>query len=188
LYEFGNVLPRKSLPNPLPIFIYSNELKDDLIALCKENEGRISYREIIEILYQSHKQDFQNYYLLNWSNTQNGIVFNDFDFVSKFEYELKGWEIQNHFELYKKDKGKQLKHYPPISTIFELEDRVLKYLIQNKYHRVDYFSDFKKEDYDNRDMTFLSFCKYRKEFMTMSINQIETPLEVKNLTNWFLME
>src|SRR5699024_9929338 len=32
----------------------------------------------------------------------------------------------------------------------------------NKYHRVDYFSDFKKEDYERMDMTFLSFSKYRK--------------------------
>lgn len=164
LYEFSKVLPRKSLPNPLPIFIYNDEFKKQVIAMYKE--GRKGFRDIVETLYQSHKEDFQNYYLLNWSNTQKGIVFNDFDFVAKFEYEIngaEGWKIDNFFELYSKDgKKKVLKFYYEIKNIFELEDRVLKYLIQNKYYRVDYFSDFKKEDYDNRDMTFLSFCKYRK--------------------------
>lgn len=160
LYEFSNVLPRKTLPNPLPIFIYSDEFKEKVIALYKER--RMSFRDLVETLYHTYKDDFQNYYLLQWANTQNGIFFNDYDFVAKFEYELKppsGLEILNYFNLY---EDKKPKHYAPIKTIFQLEDRVLKYLIQNKYHRVDYFADFKKEDYDNRDMSFLSFCKYRK--------------------------
>ncbi|MCM4154761.1 hypothetical protein [Gramella sp. AN32] len=160
LYEFGNILPRKTLPNPLPIFVYENEFKKRVIALYKV--GRLGFRDLVDSLYQSHKEDFKNYYLLNWSNTQNGIVFNDFDFVARFEYSLGdvgGLKIENYFNLY--ESGKE-KHYKSVKNIFQLEDRVLKYLIQNKYHRVDYFSDFKKEDYENRDFTFLSFCKYRK--------------------------
>lgn len=165
LYEFSNILPRKTLPSPLPIFIYNDEFKDKVIALYKEK--RLGFKDIVETLYQSHKDDFQNYYLLNWANTQNGIVFNDYDFVSKFQYlldESHGWKVQNLFGIYQKSDTKKalLKYYSPIKTIFELEDRVLKYLIQNKYHRVDYFSDLKKEEYDNKDLTFLSFCKYRK--------------------------
>ncbi len=167
LYEFSKVLPRKALPNPLPIFIYNDEFKQKVIALYKD--GKRNFREIIEVLYQSHKDDFQNYYLLNWSNTRDGIIFNDFDFVAKFEYELKDsdtndLDIQNLFHIHnkKEDKKQGEKIYSGIKNIFELEDRVLKYLIQNKYHRVDYFSDFKKEDYDNKDLTFLSYTKYRK--------------------------
>ena len=161
LYEFSNILPRKNLPNPLPIFIYNNEFKEKVIAVYKER--RISFTEIIKELYNVYKDDFRNYYLLNWSNTQNGIVFNDFDFVSQFLFEVgdsnKGLQMENYFNLY---EDKKPKHYPPISNIFQLEEKVLKYLIQNKYHRVDYFSDFKKEDYESHDFTFLSFCKYRK--------------------------
>ncbi|MGI9527809.1 MAG: hypothetical protein ACR2MS_11940 [Weeksellaceae bacterium] len=165
LYDFSKVLSGKILPNPLPIFIYNDEFKQKVIALYKE--GKRKFREIIETLYQNHKEDFQNYYLLNWSNTKNGIVFKDFDFVSKFIFEpngTEGLEISNLFHLHynKNENKKGDKHYPTIHNIFELEDRVLKYLIQNKYHRVDYFSDFKKEDYDNRNLTFLSYTKYRK--------------------------
>lgn len=160
LYEFGKVLPRKTLPNPLPIFIYGDEFKEKVIAVYKE--GRLGFRDLVETLYNSYKDDFQNYYLLHWSNTQKGIVFNDYDFVAKFEYEVGsvgGLAIINYFNLY---EDKKLKHYTSIKTIFQLEARVLKYFIQNKYHRVDYFADLKKEDYENRDMTFLSYCKYRK--------------------------
>lgn len=161
LYEFSNVLPRKNLPNPLPIFIYNEEFKEKVIAVYSEK--RISFTEIVKELYNVYKDDFRNYYLLNWSNTQNGIVFNDFDFVSQFQFGVgdahTGLQIENHFNLYEDGKPK---HYPPMKNIFQLEEKVLKYLVQNKYHRVDYFSDFKKEDYESHDFTFLSFCKYRK--------------------------
>lgn len=155
LYEFSKVLPRKTLPNPLPIFIYNDEFKQKVISLYKEK--KIGFRELIGDLYNYHNKDFQNYYLLNWSNTKDGVVFNDFDFVPKFQYEL-DLEIQNLFELKEESK----KHYPKIKTIFQLEDIVFKNLIENKYHKVDYFSDLKKDDYERRDLTFLSFCKYRK--------------------------
>ncbi|GGW36669.1 hypothetical protein [Arenibacter certesii] len=161
LYEFSNVLPRKNLPNPLPIFIFNEEFKKKVIAAYSEK--RISFTEIVKELYNVYKDDFRNYYLLNWSNTQNGIVFNDFDFVSQFQFEVGGtnkWlHIENLFNLYEDGKPK---HYPIITDIFHLEEKVLKYLVRNKYHKVDYFSDFKKEDYASRDFTFLSFCKYRK--------------------------
>src|SRR5699024_9954794 len=164
---FEKVLVNKTLPNPLPIFIYKNEaFQEKVIALYKD--GKRLFRDIVNELYQMYEEDFQNYYLLNRANTKDGIIFNDFDFVTKFEYKLNGSEglkIENLFGLYEKSEGKRiqtLKHYEPIINVFQMEDRVLKFLIQNKYHRVDYFSDFKKEDYERMDMTFLSFSKYRK--------------------------
>lgn len=202
LFELSKVLPRKSLPNPLPIFIYGDEFKQLVVSLYAD--GKKAFQEVVNDLYDNHAEDFQNYYLLNWSNTQNGIVFNDFDYVSRFIYRLGGQDglkVENHFKLYEK-KGQQ-KVYPQIKTIFELEAYVLKYLIQNKYHNVDYFSDFKKEDYESREMTFLSFSKYRKavydyvykskqyaiggkEFDEMIFNGIQD--DVKNAKDWDIKE
>lgn len=163
LYELSKVMPRKTLPNPLPIFIYNDEFKKRVFAFYKEE--RLNFRDLAKTFYQDYSEDFQNYYLLQWANTQNGIVFNDFDFVAKFNYYLtddkNGLNISNYFEI-KEKGGKDFMRYPFLKTVFDLEDKVLKYLIQNKYHRVDYFSDFKKEDYENRDLTFLSYSKYRK--------------------------
>lgn len=165
LYEFSKVFGNKTLPNPLPIFIYRNEpFEERVFALYKE--GKRNFREVIISLYSDFKDDFQNYYLLNWSNTKDGVVFNDYDFVSKFRYELNnegGIPVENLFEIKAKEEGKSaLKHYGKIENVFDLEDRVLKYLIQNKYHRVNYFSDFKPEEYEKLPLTFLSFNKYRK--------------------------
>ncbi len=166
LYEFSIVFGNKTLPNPLPIFIYHNELFEERVfALYKE--GKRNFRDIITSLNDDFKDDFQNYYLLNWSNTKDGVVFNDYDFVSRFRYKLNddvGVQIENLFELKAKEgEGKAgFKDYRKIEDIFELEDRVLKYLIQNKYHRVNYFSDFKTEEYEKLPLTFLSFNKYRK--------------------------
>ena len=164
LYEFSKVFGNKTLPNPLPIFIYRNELFEERVfALYRE--GKRNFRDVIISLYSDFKDDFQNYYLLNWSNTKDGVVFNDYDFVSKFRYELNnegGIPVENLFEIKAKEGKAALKHYGKIEHVFDLEDRVLKYLIQNKYHRVNYFSDFKTEEYEKLPLTFLSFNKYRK--------------------------
>lgn len=160
LKEFKTILlsDNQILPKPLPIFIYADEnFNTDFFKLCTEDEERLTYREIIENLYKKHKSVFQNYYLMYWYKAKD-VEINDFDFVPKFQYEL-DLEIQNLFEL-KEEKRK--KHYPKIKTIFQLEDIVFKNLIENKYHKVDYFSDLKKDDYERRNLTFLSFCKYRK--------------------------
>ncbi|WP_018676649.1 hypothetical protein [Riemerella columbina] len=183
LYELSKVMPRKTLPNPLPIFIYNDEFKKRVFAFYKEE--RLNFRDLAKTFYQDYSEDFQNYYLLQWANTQNGIVFNDFDFVAKFNYYLtddkNGLNISNYFEI-KEKGGKDFMRYPFLKTVFDLEDKVLKYLIQNKYHRVDYFSDFKKEDYENRDLTFLSYSKYRKAVYDFVYKSDRKTIGVKEFT------
>jgi len=162
LYELNLVFDNKTLPNPLPVFVYQNELFDEkVIGLYKK--GRRSFRDIVKSLYQSHKDNFQNYYLLNWKKIK-AVEINDFDFVPKFEYELKIGEnisISNLFGIRSKEK-KGLKHYGELTNVFELEDRVFKSLIQNKDYQVNYFSDLKPDKYERMPLTFLSFSKYRK--------------------------
>lgn len=161
LYDFIRLLPNKTLPSPLPIFIYKEELQQKVIGMFKEQGNKVRYKEIIETLAIDYKEDIGNYYLLFWNNTKDGIVFKDFDFVSKFEYEVRNVAITNYFGL-KKVGGKEDKNYPLIKNIFDFENIVFKPLIQNKYHRLDYFGDLKKDDYEKLDQTFISYCKYRK--------------------------
>jgi len=162
LYELQNVFPNKTLPNPLPVFIYKEELQQKVIGIFKESEFKFGYKEIIQKLVESYDDDISNYYLLFWQNTKDGLVFKDFDFVTKFEYKIsEPIAILNLFEI--KEKGeKEPKHYAPIQTIFEFEQQIFNPLIQNKYHRVDYFGDLNKEAYEKLDLTFISYCKYRK--------------------------
>ncbi|MFT4202408.1 MAG: hypothetical protein QM610_00705 [Chitinophagaceae bacterium] len=162
LNDLKNLLPNKTLPNPLPIFIYKEELQRKVIGIFRENGFKIGYKEMIQKLAEDNADDVANYYLLFWQNTKDGILFRDFDFVSKFEYAIKPeLAIQNLFDIKEKD-SKENKHYPLIKNIFDFEQQVFKPLVQNKYLRLDYFGELNKEDYAKLDMTFSSYCKYRK--------------------------
>lgn len=160
LNDFQNLLPNKILPNPLPIFVYKEELQHEMINLFQEDGFKLAYKEIVEKLLNVYQKDLDNYYLLYWLNTKDGVVFKDFDFVSKFEYTLE-LQIQNLFEIKEKDK-KELKYYSKIHNVFEFEQTVFRQLLQNKYLRLDYFSDLNKDDYEKKDLTFISYSKFRK--------------------------
>lgn len=161
LNDLKNMFPNKTLPNPLPIFIYKDELQNKVIGLFRESDFKLGFKEILEKLITDNEVDLSNYYLLFWQNTMDGIVFKDFDYVSKFEYKIRNLTIHNLFEI-KEIGGKADKHYPLIKNIFDLELQVLKPFIQNRYHRLDFFGDLNKEDYAKLDLTFSSFSKYRK--------------------------
>ncbi|WP_442795943.1 hypothetical protein [Pelobium manganitolerans] len=163
LNDLKNIFPNKTLPNPLPIFIYKDEmLQDKVIGIFRQSGFKYGYKEIIQKLVEDNEDDISNYYLLFWQNTIDGIVFRDFDFVSRFEYKFKEpFIIQNLFDI-KEKGGKGNKHYPIIRNIFDFEQQVLKQLIQSKYLRVDYFGDLNKDDYAKMDKTFSSYAKYRK--------------------------
>ncbi|MEZ4912097.1 MAG: hypothetical protein R2774_14695 [Saprospiraceae bacterium] len=164
LYDFDDILRRGTLPKPLPLFIYKEELQLEMITLFKESGYKMGFVEMVENLWDTYKDDFKNYYFLYWQNTKDGIVFSDFDFVSQFEYQYKS-EIYNLFNIKEKgskEKESRLLQYPKISTIFEFEKSVFKSLLQSKYLRLDYFSELKSDDYESLNNTFQAYAKYRK--------------------------
>jgi CRISPR-associated protein Csh1 len=160
LQQFKDVLSAKPkiIPNPFPLFIYKEELQNALISLFNSNRS-LSYTEMVNALWDNHKNDFNNYYLINYYIAKD-IVFQDFDFVSKFDYEF-DVQIENLFEIQEKG-GKSLFYYPKIKNVFELEQIVFKQLIQSKYLKLDYFGELKKDDYEGLGNTFQSLSKYRK--------------------------
>lgn len=161
LYEFSNLLSNKVLPNPLPLFVYEEELEKKMLGLFRDGDFNLKYSELINTLVNEHKEDLSNYYLLFWQKTKDGVVFRDFDFVARFEYKLKeSVHIENFFNLKSKDKG--FKIYPKIESVFDIERYVLKPLIHNKYLKLSYFSDLSKEGYEEMDSTYQSYAKYRK--------------------------
>lgn len=173
LYDFEQILPRKTLPNPLPIFIYQDEFikdekKETYVSLFRKSGFKKGYREMLDELWQNNADNFENYYLLNWQNSKDGLVFQDFDFVSKFEYQLEA-QIYNLFEIQEKG-GKSLVHYPKINNVFEFEQFVFVRLIGTRFNKIEYFKDLDSEDYKDRkktpnlywDGTFQAYSKYRK--------------------------
>lgn len=148
------------LPNPLPLFVYKDELKS-FFSILKENNYKLGYKEVLANMITLHNDEIHNYYLLNWQKGMSNVLIIDFDFVSKFEFYLpKNCKIINLFELKVKDENR-LKTYT-LNNIFDLESYVFKPLLQNKYHKLDYFGDLKKDDYTTLDQSFSAFSKYRK--------------------------
>ena len=162
LNDLNRMFPNNTLPTPLPIFIYKAEIQDKIVGIFRESQFKFGYKEILEKLFKDHIKELENYYLLFWLNSQKGPVFYDFDFVSKFEYELPNpIAIHNLFDF--KEKGEKVcKTYPIITNIFALEEFVFRPLIQSKFLRIDYFGDLKKKEYEKLELTFISYCKYRK--------------------------
>ncbi|HMP30846.1 MAG TPA: hypothetical protein PKD85_14665, partial [Saprospiraceae bacterium] len=169
LKTFKDVLSVKPkvIPNPLPIFIYQDELQHKVIALFNDKEKKCGYKEMIETVWDNYKNDLSNYFLIDWYVGRD-IVFQDFDFVPKFEYEFDA-VISNHFGLKDYDT-KQDKFYPKISNIFQVEENVFSRLIGSRFNKIDYFKDLDSEDYKDRsktpnvhlDNTFQAYAKYRK--------------------------
>lgn len=163
LMEFNQILGRKILPNPLPIFVFKEELQRETIGLFKESGFRVGYKEIIEKLINipDYAEDIGNYYLLNWANSTDGIIFRDFDFVSKFEYNYKT-KIEDLFEI---------KYAPQLETIFDFQNELLPVIFNNNFivkakdGRImqKYFDDIDAQ-YCESALNQILILKYRKAF------------------------
>lgn len=172
LFDFGAIIGRRVLPNPLPIFIYPDEQKLSLPILRsnaqEEPEKRMGYQEIIKKVIESKKQNkaddaVGNYYLLFFSLGE----VKDFDFVSRFDYELRNtegekWKIEplfsDHFQM-------------ELSTVFDFQNRVLPTMLNNALvvntkaggQQYKYFDDI-DSNYCKTADTYLLVMKYRKAF------------------------
>lgn len=162
--NFKKIMSKNILPNPLPIFIHKEELKNESIKIFKreaENGNPIGYREIIDELFRSHQQDFGNYYLLYYDRGE----IKDFDIVSKFEYYLKdehskSWHINDYFE------GGNAQ---TIHNIFHFQQAVLQPIFNNglitktkkETYQYKYFDDIQSE-FCKSDTTYIQILKYRK--------------------------
>lgn len=166
LYNFKEYGRMGILPNPLPIFIDNNELREggiqnEIIKLYNI-ENKNSYRDVIASIFDKEKITLQKYYLLN----RQGDRIVDFDFVPMFKYNM-DTKIYNVTEL--KDSSKKT-----LSNVFELEKEFNNLFV--KYNNTglgvgfligNYFGD-KIENQNSfkghtaTKETISSFYKYRK--------------------------
>lgn len=184
LYDFSDLSRRKLFPNPLPLFIMADEreqafkiFKDDAVS---GGEQRKAYLEIIRELWRDMRKakpdhELGNYYLL----FMVGGEIRDFDFVSRFEFELKdkkgqSWEILNLFKIKEKESKSEVR-YPPLSNVSDLQTHVFWKVLANKYRKWDgYFNDIEGKNFENLHNTLLAFRKYRKpiyDFIYKSMRQ-----------------
>lgn len=168
LVQFEDLLKNKKLPNIIPIFIDKEELNSEFIKIFKkESEKDIknipSFRSIIRQLFEQHKDDISNYYLMNWTN-RNGILINDIDYVPKFRYRLDGFIINNVTQL------PNIQSRDGINNIFDFEISVVQKIFSNalvvktKNNTVlfKYFDDIDPKY--TTQINYQNILKYRKSF------------------------
>ena len=86
-------MKNKKLPNIVPIFIDKEELNGEFVRIFSKDTKQ-SFREVIRQLFELHKENISNYYLINWAN-RGGIIINDVDYVSSFKYQLNDIMVKN---------------------------------------------------------------------------------------------
>lgn len=170
LYDFSDLSRRKLFPNPLPLFIMADEraeafkiFKEDAVSASEKRKG---YLEIIEELWKKKPGELGNYYLLFMGSESQKTVIKDFDFVSRFDFNLASdgspWEVRDLFGTNE-----------PMSliTVVDLMNRALPPMFNNALvvRRKD--KDWSYRWFDDIDPTyckthnaFLLAMKYRKAF------------------------
>lgn len=127
--KFKDLFTRKPaiLPNPLPLVVDKNEFKTntEIVQIFNENGGKLSYSQIIKKIFEKDENRvLANYYLLNMIQTKDGIVLNDYDFVSLFRYKLDNCIIENLFRV-NETKNTQ------IHNVFGFENIVIQVVFNN---------------------------------------------------------
>lgn len=160
----------KIIPNPMPIFIYENELTEKVIKFYK-NDSRISHKEITEELLKT-KENLQNYYLIYFDTKLNGSCIIDLDFVPVFKYKTDDMpEIKAIFNIESKENGPLFYDYK-IKNVFEFQEKVVnkifnkQLIIENKNGQsLRYFGDIEvKPEFGATETIVNLLYKYRKSF------------------------
>jgi CRISPR-associated protein Csh1 len=170
LFEFESIIGRRILPNPLPIFVYGDELKasiDLFKADALDGGNRKGHKDIIDsLLKKLSKETIGNYYLLYYERGE----IKDFDFVSQFQYRLIDKNEKNFKVLDVFNEGKSYQ----INDVFEFQSRILPILFNNSLVVktkgegpliLKYFDDLEQKYCDDNNTTIYNLVMtYRGAF------------------------
>lgn len=171
--NFEKMLKRNIFPNPLPIVIDNREINNSVVKIFNNNEEVTSYRDLIRTMYENHNVKYiSDYYLLFYTKTMSGLVFNDFDFVPLFRY-----YYNPIFKIYNitlsgrvKDKVLEKDDDIQIKTVFDFERYITKEIFNNSFVKikdnkyiVNYFGDI-DANVSGGNIMYQLIMKYRKAF------------------------
>lgn len=166
LNTFAKMWARKCFPNPLPIVVDKREINEKIVKIYNEEGEALNYKEILKRLFEkTNAKELSDYYLLNYQNTEDGMVLNDFDFVPLFRYKFDSViNIENITEDgIRKDGEFVPTHYEKINNIFDFERIVVGTLFKNWLNGSTYFGK-KPKSYKESDFLWQFILRYRKAF------------------------
>ncbi len=174
LNTFEKMWKRKCFPNPLPIVVDKRETNKEIVKIFNEETDPLSYRELIKRLFENTKEkELSDYYLLNYKNTKDGMVLNDFDFVPLFRYRFgTSLTIENVTNAgYTKDGIFEPEHYEKIENVFDFERIIVKEIFNNSLVKIkdnkysaNYFGDIDPIYVSGGDIMYQLILKYREAF------------------------
>ena len=174
LYTFEKMWKRKCFPNPLPIVVDKREINNEIVRIFNSKSDPIPYRELLKQLFEKTKaSNLSDYYLLNYRNTKDGMVLNDFDFVPLFRYKFESTIIvKNVTEAgYKKDEAFKKDIDERIDNVFDFERIIIQAIFNNALVKIkedsyttNYFGDIKPEFVSGGDIMWQLIMKYRKAY------------------------
>lgn len=169
LNDFKEIVGRspRILPQPLPIFIFKDELTKAVSLFREEasSDSKKTYAQIFQELHNNRNVELANFYLLFYNRGE----IKDFDFVSKFEYELKDqngntWQVDDLFKY----TGS---HSFSIDTVFEVMPKLMidmfnnALIVKTKTGELQFkWFDEIEAKYCKSDKTYLLVLKYRLAF------------------------
>lgn len=171
---FEKMWKRKCFPNPLPIVVDRREINNEIVRIFNSESEPIPYRELLKQLFEKTKAShLSDYYLLNYRNTKDGMVLNDFDFVPLFRYKFDSTiVVKNVTEAgYKKDDTFEKAPDERIDNVFDFERIVVREIFNNALVKIkedsyttNYYGDIKPEFVSGGDLMWQLIMKYRKAF------------------------
>lgn len=175
LHQFKDLLSRRVLPKPLPIFIYKEELWKLSFEIFKkhslysDDEAKKSIAKVYEDLYSKQADDLSNYYLIYTVNSKDGVTISDFDFVGKFNYKLldksnRPWKVEKTLLQGKSEV---------LNNVFDFQEKIVTEIFNNSlvvkgsYGSISvlYFEKIEQKKCDNNNaLIYNLILKYRKVF------------------------
>lgn len=149
---------QKRLPNPMPIFIDSKELKEKAIKIYNSEKDKLGYVQLIKQLLPK-KDDLKNYYLIFFDARAKKSKVIDIDFVPNFRYEVDNVNIREIFSL-----NGDLESKTKVKDIFDFEFKIINRIFNNslmpKPSWRRYFDEL--EAHRMSANTYNQLMKYRK--------------------------
>lgn len=171
---FEKMWKRKCFPNPLPIVIDKKEINNEIVRIFNSESEPIPYRELLKQLFErTNASHLSDYYLLNYRNTKDGMVLNDFDFVPMFRYKFNTTvTIENPTESGSKKDGVFVKDaIKRIDDIFDFESFIGQEIFNNSLVKIkedkfstNYFGDIDPNFVSGKELMWQLIMKYRKAF------------------------
>jgi len=175
LDQFQILMKRKPavLPKLLPIVVDKRELNKDIVKIFNDSEKPLTYREVIKTLFEKHRDMnyLQDFYLASFTNTKDGLMINDIDFVPLFRYRIDNCKIKNVMRVGYINDNKEFEEDPDkiIADIFDFERLVVSPIFNNSLvvikqdeYKIKYWDEIKPEYVYGGDVMYQLILKYRK--------------------------